>query len=118
MEVKLHTASDTAYILRRELGPIYSWDDFLADGRKNDKDHTGPMLFPSCGILHGKQRRPYYSVRDIAEFILMMRRTRADTRANHIEAVKVDLSPAEQQAHWKLVSPKIRARAGASAAAH
>lgn len=93
MKTRAVPASEAAYILRRNLGPIKAWDDFLADNRRERQNLNG-LTLPSCGKVRDRARRPIYDVRDIAKFI-------ADAKAmglampepEKIKSIEVDLDP-------------------------
>lgn len=68
MKVKTVTASEVAYILRRDLGAVRAWDDLLADMRRGKSSYFGLVLTPFLSSHDGKASRPYYSLSDIADF--------------------------------------------------
>jgi len=40
MKLKVISAPEVAYLLRRELGPTRNWDDTLADMRRELRNHS------------------------------------------------------------------------------
>jgi hypothetical protein len=69
MKVKLLPASETAYMLRRALGPVRSWDDCLADMRRDKTSCYGFVLKPYAKMHDGKTHRPVYLATDVHDFI-------------------------------------------------
>lgn len=68
---QLLSASETQFALRRALGPIRAWGDFLADlARKTPKGVSvhGFKLFP-LARRHDRCGRPLYDPADVATFI-------------------------------------------------
>lgn len=90
------SSQDAAYLLRRELGPLRTWSDFLADcirGRTSFKGHTLlPMAYLDGRGLCG---RPVYAPEEVAAFIAAVSALgAADPDPTAVRPVLVDLSPA------------------------
>lgn len=66
--ISLLSASETAYVLRRCLGPHRAWSSFLADCLRYEQDLHGYRLLPHSRYK-GRAPRPLYLVADIGEFI-------------------------------------------------
>lgn len=73
MKLKLLSAPEVAYLLRRELGPIRNWDDSLADMRRGRIVVHGCTLLPTCMGKYANAWRPMYAVPDILDFIRSVR---------------------------------------------
>ena len=73
MKLKVISAPEVAYLLRRELGPIRNWDDSLADMRRGRVVIHGCTLLPKCMGKYANAWRPMYAVPDILDFIRNVR---------------------------------------------
>jgi hypothetical protein len=75
LTVKAVTASEAAYMLRRELGPVRAWDAQLEEMRRNsEKTYHGLRLDP-YGKRHSHGgKRPVYLRDSVDEFIRAARR--------------------------------------------
>lgn len=69
MKTKTVSASDCAYILRRKLGPLRAWPDFLTDCIQGRASISGITLLPTARQHDGRALRPRYAVLDIRVFI-------------------------------------------------
>ena len=70
MNVKVMTAPETAYLLRRELGPLRNWDDTLSDMRRGRVESVhGATLLPICQGKYQGAWRPMYATADVLVFI-------------------------------------------------
>ncbi|MFO1305784.1 MAG: hypothetical protein U1F54_18810 [Burkholderiales bacterium] len=68
--VTVVSAGDAAYLLRRRLGPVREFSDFLADARRDGTtSYYGHTLLPCAYVFDGRTKRPVYSVQDIAAFV-------------------------------------------------
>jgi hypothetical protein len=65
-------ASETSFILRHELGPIYNWEDRLADMRRG-RVVSGPILLPCNLSKRASMWRPMYAPEDIEAFLIAYR---------------------------------------------
>lgn len=102
MKAKILPASEVAYILRHQLGPMRAWDDALADMRANKTNVSGCVLLPTCRVHDGRAWRPGYVAADVVEFIRAVRRAHPDAKRLaplHYSVVSVD--PADTRA-WKV----------------
>lgn len=61
-------AQDTANALRRKLGNVRCWPDFLADCIRGLTSFHGLVLMPLC-YTPDRARRPAYALRDVIAFI-------------------------------------------------
>jgi len=61
--------SEVAYLLRKYLGPLRSWEFTLVDMRRGRADVNGYVLEPSCRLKDDRAWRPYYAGADIRRFI-------------------------------------------------
>ncbi|MFC5549519.1 hypothetical protein [Massilia aerilata] len=70
MKLKVMTAPETAYLLRRELGPLRNWDDTLSDMRRGRVESVhGATLLPICKGKYQGAWRPMYAAADVLAFI-------------------------------------------------
>jgi hypothetical protein len=70
--IRAAIASETSFILRHELGPIYNWEDRLADMRRG-KVVSGPILLPCNLSKRARMWRPMYALKDIEAFLIAYR---------------------------------------------
>ncbi|MFM0406836.1 hypothetical protein [Paraburkholderia dipogonis] len=57
-------------LLRSKLGPVRAWPETLTDMRRNKTDYLGLTLKPYCRVRDQRgSPRPYYRLRDVADFI-------------------------------------------------
>lgn len=73
MKLKVISAPEVAYLLRRELGPTRNWDDTLADMRRGRVEVHGYSLLPTCMGKYARAWRPMYATPDILAFIRAVR---------------------------------------------
>ncbi len=73
MKLKVLSAPEVAYLLRRELGPTRNWDDTLADMRRGRVEVHGCTLLPKCVGKYAHAWRPMYTIPDILNFIRAVR---------------------------------------------
>lgn len=73
MKLKVISAPEVAYLLRRELGPIRAWDDAVADMRRGRIEIHGLTLLPTCKGKYAGSWRPMYAIRDVVDFIKAVR---------------------------------------------
>lgn len=91
MKTKIISASETAYILRKHLGPIRAWRDFLTDNIRERQDVGGLKLTP-CGKMKGRCKRPLYDIRDVAKFVAEVKAAGlAAVEPEKIKALDVEL---------------------------
>jgi hypothetical protein len=101
MKVKTVSASETAYILRRKLGAVRSFDDMLADMRRGKCTYFGLTLTPYLSSHDGKALRPYYRLQDIADFIrAALSITPSSTAMIPVQMYEFDIEPADKRL-WK-----------------
>lgn len=72
MMIDTLSSAETAYFLRRALGPVRSWSDFLADCIRDKSCHLGLTLLPVFRVRMPGDRceRPRYSAQQVKTFIL------------------------------------------------
>lgn len=73
MKLKVISAPEVAYLLRRELGPLRNWDDTLADMRRGRVEVHGLTLMPTCKGKYAGAWRPMYAIPDVLAFIKAVR---------------------------------------------
>ncbi|SDC80563.1 hypothetical protein SAMN05428966_102376 [Massilia sp. PDC64] len=83
MKIKVLSAPEVAYLLRRELGPLRNWDDTLADMRRGRVEVNGDTLLPICKGKYAGAWRPMYAVADVLTFIAAVRAAALGT-ARHV----------------------------------
>jgi Rad3-related DNA helicase len=101
LKTKIISAPEVAYLLRRELGPIRSWDDALADMRRGKTDVNGFTLKPACRVRDGRAWRPMYRGFEVAEFIKAVRATNSDARRDAPPQIKVAIFDPADHREWK-----------------
>lgn len=90
------SAADTAFLLRKELGPLRSWTDFLSDCIRDRQSIGGRQLLPCAEVHDGRLFRPVYSASDVKRFI-------ADVLATEGKASATVLSlDVDRGIPWKL----------------
>ena len=60
--------AEASFLLRRNLGPLRGWDDFLADCAREKTTFEGLELLPVAYVA-GRCGRPVYDAREVARFI-------------------------------------------------
>ena len=68
MKTKAIPAGEVAYIIRKHLGPLRAWSDFLSDNIRG-KQNVGGFTLSPCAKMRGRCKRPMYDVRDVVNFI-------------------------------------------------
>lgn len=91
MKVKVLSAPETAFVLRRALGALRAWDDALADMRRGRADCYGYVLKPLGRSHDGRCRRPIYALQAIKEFIVAVRAAEPISE----EAIKIQVQEVE-----------------------
>jgi hypothetical protein len=88
------TQADTAAILRRKLGDLRSWPDFLADNIRGKQNICGHVLMPCCRMKGVTGERPRYSSSDILAFVEKVLRDEPQAGPTPMAPVKlyIDLS--------------------------
>lgn len=99
MKVRLMSAPEVAFLLRKELGPIRAWDDCLADMRRDKVAVNGYMLKPVCRALDG---RPMYRTSEIVEFIVAVRAANPAAQRNASPQVKTAILDPTDRRSWRL----------------
>lgn len=94
------SSGDTAFFLRRALGPARNWSDFLADCIRGRASHHELTLLPIARVRTPGDRceRPRYSAVDIHTFVL--------------ESIRLEPRPADPEALQKVaieISPELMA---------
>ncbi len=87
------SAAEAAYLLRRELGPLRQWRDFLSDALRDRANIHGLTLLP-CGKLHdGRAFRPVYDARSVKSFIDAVLATVPTAGKAPITPTRLDIDP-------------------------
>lgn len=87
------SAAEAAYFLRRELGPLRQWRDFLADALRDRASINGLTLLP-CGRQHdGRAFRPVYDARTVKAFIDDVLATVPIAGRTPIKVARLDIDP-------------------------
>lgn len=73
MKLKVLSAPEVAFLLRKELGPARNWDDTLADMRRGRVEVHGLTLLPTCKGKYAGAWRPLYAIPDVVSFIKAVR---------------------------------------------
>jgi hypothetical protein len=105
VSVKAMSAPEAAVYLRQQLGPLVSWETYLADLRRGRAHRLADFDLQPCGTLRDRCRRPLYAIRDLAEFVLSVRRRNPAAKAGikpQICAVDIDL---DDPRSWKMRPP-------------
>lgn len=104
MKKKLLPQAEVAYILRRNLGPITSWEDRLADMRNaKAKTYHGLALLPFVYEYSGKRRRPMYRPEDVKNFLILAKEiSPVPSDPATLVAVEVDVDPACLVLPWSM----------------
>lgn len=98
MKLRLYPAGETALMLRRLLGPLREWSDFLADCRQFKTSIHGAVLLPYATAIGGRGQRPYYRGADIAKFVNDVKKRCPEARPNiDFQYVLVDLDPSDER---------------------
>ena len=101
MKAVILPAGEVAYALRKRLGPLRAWPDFLTDCIRHATSFHGLVLCP-IGYVRKGGKRPVYLLKDVEEFI-----RRAEEVAEPVATTKgwlvdiVELDPADRR-HWKV----------------
>lgn len=90
------SAADTAFLLRKELGPLRSWTDFLSDCIRDRQSIGGRQLLPCAEVHDGRLFRPVYCAQEVKRFIVEVLAAEGKTSAS-ILTLDVD-----RGTHWKL----------------
>ena len=98
MKIKTLSATDCAFILRRKLGPLRAWPDFLADCIRDRASISGLKLLPAAQQHDGRTYRPRYALRDIDSFIEAVLARVPDAGHVPIEPIMLDINPSRA---WK-----------------
>lgn len=99
MIVSTISTGDTAYWLRRELGPMRNWQDFLSDAIRDRAFIKGFTLLPCCEIHDGRAFRPRYNAREVLNFINAVKAAYPEAGPNGIVPIKLDITPTSI---WKI----------------
>lgn len=87
------STSDTAYWLRRELGPMRNWQDFLSDAIRDRAYIKGFTLLPCCKMHDGRCLRPRYDAREVLNFINAVKAACPEAGPKGVTPIKLDISP-------------------------
>jgi arylamine N-acetyltransferase len=103
-KIRLLPASETAYVLRRALGPRKAWEFWLADVRRGKAGAcVGPILLP-CGRVKDPAFggfRPVYAIDDIKAFIIEFRAANPGSKAEISPTVYTAETDTGDMRHWK-----------------
>jgi hypothetical protein len=102
MKFIVMTAPETAYLLRRELGPLRNWDDTLADMRRGRVEVHGATLLPTCKGKHAGAWRPMYAIPDVLSFIKAVSAAAPGAARHAPYQVKTALLDPADHRHWKV----------------
>lgn len=80
MKMKIYSAAETVFILRKQLGPMRAWSDFLSDCIRIRTNLDGLMLMPINHVDDGRAKRPVYALEDIVAFIREIWRLHPEAR--------------------------------------
>jgi hypothetical protein len=102
MKATVLPAGETAYLLRRALGPICEWSDCLSDMRRGIRDLEGLVLLPSGRCHDGRKYRPVYSHASIRDFIFAVSDRRKGMNVDApLQGFQVELDPTDT-CSWKV----------------
>lgn len=107
IQVKAMTAPEAAIYLRQQLGPLVSWETYLADLRRGRAQPMCDFDLQPCVAVRDRCRRPLYAIRDLAEFVLSVRRRNPAARAGirpQICTVDIDI---DDPRHWTMRPPAL-----------
>lgn len=93
------TASDTAFLLRRELGPLRNWHDFLSDAIRDRASISDLTLLPCCQMHDGRAFRPRYNAREVLSFINAVKAACPEAGPKGAVPIKLDITPTSI---WKI----------------
>lgn len=94
----VYSVSETAYILRQELGPLRAWVDCLNDMRRNRTSVSGYVLKPIAKLHDGLSWRPEYEHTDIWKFIESVRAINPKAKAGVTPRYKgVSIDPTDRK---------------------
>lgn len=105
ISVKAMTAPEAAIYLRQQLGPLVSWETYLTDLRRGRAQPMCDFDLQPCVTVRDRCRRPLYAIRDLAEFVLSVRRRNPLAKAGirpQICTVDIDL---DDPRSWKMRPP-------------
>lgn len=106
-------AGEVAFILRKKLGPLRSWSDFLADCIRAKTSIQGLVLMPCARVRSGGSLRPVYDARDILVFVNAVRALSlaSPVLTGGIVTHTVEIDSTDRR-HWKLriLVPRARYR--------
>ena len=97
--VRTLDAQDTAFILRKRLGALRAWPDFLADCIRHRTHICGLTLQPVCKARDERAMRPRYALTDIAEFIHAVLALGIGAGPEPIQAIEFEI---DDSCIWKL----------------
>jgi hypothetical protein len=93
------SAAEAAYVLRRDLGPLRNWNEFLHDARRRAAYVAGYTVLPCCRQHDGIAYRPRYDIKAVREFV---KRVKAAIPAKAgkatVESVPLELGRGK---HWQ-----------------
>ncbi|SNS11982.1 hypothetical protein SAMN06265795_101111 [Noviherbaspirillum humi] len=102
MKITVMSASEAAYLLRKELGPVRSWLDTLSDMRRGKVAVSGFILLPECKGKGDRAWLPMYQAAKVWEFIEAVRAADPSTKRNEPPLMKTALSDSTDIRHWRL----------------
>ena len=108
-EVKAYRAGEVVYLLRKLLGPLREWSDFLGDCRKGRTHYKSNQLLPAFVAHDGSMKRPFYLGKDIADFVRAVTSSCPEAKVNlEVQSflIKVDPSDVRLWNMKKLSLPK------------
>lgn len=102
---KAMTAPEAAVYLRQQLGPLVSWETYLADLRRGRAQPMCDFALHPCGTVRDRCRRPLYAIVDLATFVLCVRRSNPEAKAGikpQVCTVDIDM---DDPRSWKMRPP-------------
>ena len=103
--IKVMTAPEAAVYLRQQLGPLVSWETYLTDLRRGRAQPLADFDLQPCGTVRDRCRGPVYAIRDLAEFVVSVRRRNPAARAGiKPQVCTIDIDPDDPRG-WKMRPP-------------
>lgn len=102
---KAMTAPEAAAYLRQQLGPLVSWETYLADLRRGRAQPMCDFDLQPCGTARDRCKRPLYAIHDLAVFVVAVRRRNPDARPGikpQVFIVDIDM---DDPRSWKMRPP-------------
>jgi len=99
------SAAETAFALRKALGPERSWGHFLSDCIRDKTKASEPILLPLVNVKVPGDRceRPRYAKRHVPDFIVDHRATHSrPADADRLHSVAIQIDPVNLSIPWRL----------------